>query len=220
MNRRGLAIASLIALVATLLVWSRSFFRHDTINYFSPSNTLCRIATDANVLRFTILTEHSERRVRLTVTVGNSTAPEKSYLDSMNVNAGLSYSRSCRFPDEPTLASIFARGRPPNRGVTLTWEESQLLPFMAPVHQFLGFGWGSYNLFICVARVVQVPIWFIVGAFATLPSLSAFGYMRRRQRQISNQCVACGYDLRASPGRCPECGAPTPRFQSDSRHPV
>ena len=33
---------------------------------------------------------------------------------------------------------------------------------------------------------------------------------RRYHRLRRGQCVECGYDLRASPERCPECGAATP----------
>ena len=42
-------------------------------------------------------------------------------------------------------------------------------------------------------------------------------YRERRRRWDHDACPECGYDLRASPGRCPECGAIPERFAADER---
>lgn len=48
-------------------------------------------------------------------------------------------------------------------------------------------------------------------AIATSPLLLVFAYLFRRssiisKRELAGRCVTCGYDLRSSPDRCPECG--------------
>jgi hypothetical protein len=62
-------------------------------------------------------------------------------------------------------------------------------------------------------RVLIVPHWVLVILFAFLPTLRIALAMRKRmiQRRRSSLglCRLCGYDLRASCGRCPECGAAT-----------
>jgi len=45
---------------------------------------------------------------------------------------------------------------------------------------------------------------------AVLPALWVIAYRRRRRRFRAGLCRVCGYDLRASPGRCPECGTTSP----------
>jgi hypothetical protein len=57
---------------------------------------------------------------------------------------------------------------------------------------------------------LAVPYWMLTAAAGVLPLIRLNVYRRRRlrvRRLRAGLCPACGYDLRATPGRCPECGA-------------
>ena len=55
----------------------------------------------------------------------------------------------------------------------------------------------------CRFKYVGVPFWFITLLAGTIP----FAWFQNRfTRKLPGQCVVCGYDLRATPDRCPECG--------------
>lgn len=55
-----------------------------------------------------------------------------------------------------------------------------------------------------------VPLWPLIAATALPPMLYLYRRSRRLKRQQMGLCVQCGYDLRATPQRCPECGTPAP----------
>ena len=76
----------------------------------------------------------------------------------------------------------------------------------------IGFGrfHATYPLAGSTFDIYVIPWWHVVLLTALFPALMIRGGVRRRRKERRASlglCFACGYDLRATPGRCPECGA-------------
>ena len=87
----------------------------------------------------------------------------------------------------------------------------------APAHvgiSFAGFVAGHWNKSMGDApsgdwrgSFVVVPYWMLAMLFAICPALLGITQLGHRRRRHLGLCPSCGYDLRATPDRCPECRA-------------
>jgi hypothetical protein len=113
--------------------------------------------------------------------------------------------------------------RPAARAVAYTpetWEQYEAFVARCSISQWhaLGFGHdrGTTNPAPYTSadparpyRRAWVPAWALLLPAALSAARWGVRALRRRRWVKSGQCPGCGYDLRASTHRCPECGKPT-----------
>ena len=54
--------------------------------------------------------------------------------------------------------------------------------------------------------IASIPLWIPTAIFGIYPAYLLTPLHRRRKRKKLGLCLNCGYDLRGSKERCPECG--------------
>ena len=199
MRRRLFAILSAVSLllcVATCALWVRSYWVEDEIRY------------DVGPLmgRLPYLIADSDRgclggQVEL-AEVSPRTLTKAYWQYVVRVNPHIRYGR-------PTLVSEGTASPGTKRLdfealIGFTWQRHVEGPRVGELD-------GGLQYTIQETRYMfTLPTW-VPAAIAALLPLVWFRRHRRHRRQRGRQrsglCPACGCDLRATPGRCPECGA-------------
>jgi hypothetical protein len=87
------------------------------------------------------------------------------------------------------------------------------IAFFALLFLLIAFAFAKFRYNYGYERRVKfVGLWLLalytVGIVSAI--IAAYRRGRARKRRANNLCVACGYDLRASKDRCPECGTAVP----------
>ena len=110
---------------------------------------------------------------------------------------------------------------------TAGWNHRIVSPAAAsslPLQSSLWFHWETYVATIYEGAIFPdiqslfIPGWFFLLVLAILPALWLVRRRsaRKRYRIAKGLSLVCGYDLRATPDRCPECGTiPSERAKAE-----
>jgi hypothetical protein len=175
----------LAALLLCAFIWVRGYFRDDGVAFAArKSGHYRRWACDNIYGVLTISYEHQNPNSRIIYT-----GPNGWEFDSVQVTGS---------PD-------WAAGGQEWHGIPIGYSEefayAALLSGATP-------GFGDHMDHDDVTRSVWFPLWMPT---LVLTWLILGLFLRSRRRAPPGFCKKCGYDLRATPDRCPECGTLTSR---------
>ncbi len=182
------AAGSALLLVAVLILWPRSYFRSDTVNYSVKPRWACVLLS-------------GEGRITWE---GGATRTDSDGIDYW-------FNRAFE-PFEDAWRSWSYGDRSEDQQAGPDFRDPSLISYHE--HKFMGCEvWvsepGFYpDLLVCI------PYSYLAVLSSIMPTIWLLTRRRRRRknRLAHGLCLKCGYDLRAHhPGdECPECGTPIP----------
>jgi hypothetical protein len=185
-----LTALSLLLFVATVVIWVRSYWRADQLGYG-------RVRTDTYPVYNGILVASTHGGLRIQpIRYSGKPLPPDAYA---HLPIGWQWTT---FTAEPYPLSPEATGDERSLWNRIGFE-AKMVGFDVPE----GLQLISYRV-----TVVTLPYYSVALLTGILPFVRAclWGrrYHRSKKRSRLGLCLTCGYDLRATPDKCPECGTP------------
>jgi hypothetical protein len=190
MIRRLFTFASALSLLlcmATVVLWVRSYWVHDSIEYLHdlPGSTYwVRQIYDGYASRGGVKLSYIR----------------SSASDQLNIIS---------FREDAKIQPHFRQGQYPARSVPII--ESVLPP--TALLRSVGIGFDGHDDGLQIPSNVWqdqlvFPYWLPTTVLAMPCAVWLRLMLTRHRRNKVGHCLTCGYDLRASKDRCPECGTP------------
>ena len=203
-------IVSAVLCVAVAALWARSYWRTDIVK-FGSARLFKAASGGGGVMLESLVQSKREGDWRTGTTPGGRTGigiyteTRQHYFDARRAVAGDRATRwewlAYPYTDRPTFE-------------VRAWVhvDHPILPQIVAVSFKAGGTYSNVDYHAVetwyAGRAIWIPYW-LPTALTLMPPflwLGSAGVRRRRERRRLNLCERCGYDLRASPGRCPECG--------------
>jgi hypothetical protein len=185
-----LAAASLLLCISTVALWVRSYWRWDTV-YLSYERANIEELVSQRCSFWS-------RDASLNLSAFSRAEPARGRLPEV---MRLSYSSESAKPSPRNPVNI-------GFGPDYHWQYD-LLGFQIRSNLDTSVsGWDGGKR-VDRFRSAGVPHWFIVLLLSVMPGWWTACFRRHREmlrRRRLGLCLHCGYDLRATPDRCPECG--------------
>jgi hypothetical protein len=191
-----LTTLSLLLCVAAGVLWVRSYWNYDAVTFrwnpdAGPGHTSSGLAVRGS--------SHPGRIWLYVLRVAD--ADGAFWQNEVFVNGGDGSYTAGDGAAAIEIASLHYIERMGERPRWFTWQRSAHAP------TFRARGTAARTVDLSIA----VPHWAVLVLTAALP-LARWRAIRSgvcqiwRGRSVTGRCVQCGYDLRATPERCPECG--------------
>ena len=192
------SVMSLLLCIATTVFWMKSYRRAALYDFHRRDGTLWEMAVRDGSL---FMENQNALRLRALQATGQEALPFRATASRLRSQWQRRPDRFEKSKDDLVDQMVAAEARVESaelRGMSLQLQLRSELRHGTYVPAIS----RSIRCSVLVEATLLLPFAWLVWAVGER--------IRRARLRRSGYCVRCGYDLRASKGRCPECGTPIP----------